>query len=80
MATEIHILMITHKYKQIKCASQETKPGRVDTKTRQVYMLSVRDQPQIQKHKHRESEGVEGIPHKWKSKENGIINTHIRQN
>ena len=48
----------------------------MDTKTRAIYVLSIRDPPQNQGHIQTESEGMEkGIPCKWKSRVscNGII-------
>ena len=52
-----------------------------DLKTRPVYMLFTRGPPQTQRNIQTESEEMgEGIPCKWKSKENWSSNTHIRQN
>ena len=39
--------------------NQKTKTGRMDTKTRPLYMLSTRDPPQNRAHKQSESEGLE---------------------
>ena len=52
----------------------------MDTKTRSLYMLPTRDPPQNNGHIQTESEGLgKDIPCKWKSKESGINNTHMRQ-
>ena len=53
----------------------------MDTKTRLIYMLSIRDPLQTQGHIQTESEGMEkDIPGKWKSKESWSSNSHIRPN
>ena len=60
------------KRKWIKCSNQKTQTGRMDTKTRPVYMLSTRDPHQTQGHTRTESEGMEkDFPCKWKTKEKG---------
>ena len=51
----------------------------MDTKTRPLYMLSIRDPPQTKGHIQTESEGLEkDISHKWRQKESRSSNTHIR--
>ena len=45
----------------------------MDTKTRQLYMLSIRDPPQNKGHIQTETEGLEkGIPCKWRPKKAGV--------
>ena len=47
------------------CPNQKTKTGRMDTKTRPIYMLYTRDLPQNKGHIQTESEGLEkDIPQK----------------
>ena len=59
--------------------NQKTKAGRMDTKTRSLYMLSTRDPPQNKGHKQTENEGLEkDIPCKLRPKESRNSNTHIR--
>ena len=53
------------KHKWVECPNQKTKTGRIDTKTRSLYMLLIRDPPQNKGHIQTESEGLEkDIPHK----------------
>ena len=47
------------KCKWVECPNQKTKTGRMDTKTRPLYMLSTRDPPQNKGHIQTESEGLE---------------------
>ena len=57
----------------------ETKTGRMDTKTRPLYMLLTRDPPQNKGHIQTESERLEkDIPRKERPKESRSGNTHIR--
>ena len=51
----------------------------MDAKIRHLYMLSTINPPETQGCAQTESEGLEkDIPCKWKSKERGSSNTHIR--
>ena len=51
----------------------------MDTKTRPLYMLPIRDPPENKGHIQIESEGLEkDISHKWRPKESKSNNTHIR--
>ena len=69
------------KCKWIKCTTQKTWTGQVDTKTRPICMLSTRDLLHTQGHLQTESKGMgEDTPYKWKSKESWNSNTHTRQN
>ena len=55
------------KCKWVECPNQKTKTGWMDTKTRPLYMLSIRDPPQNRGHIQTESEGLEkDIP--WKQR------------
>ena len=67
------------KCKWVKCSNQKTKTGRMDTKTRPLYMLSTRDPPQNKGHIQTESKGLEkDISCKWRPKESRSSNTHIK--
>ena len=51
----------------------------MDTKTRPLYMLSIRDPPQNKGHTQTEREGLEkDISCKWRPKESRISNTQIK--
>ena len=53
------------KRKWVECRNQKAKTGRMDTKTRPLYMLLTRDPPQNNGHIQTESEGLEkDIPRK----------------
>jgi len=54
-------LSINLKSKWVECPNQKTKTGRMDTKTRPLYMLSTRDSPQNRGHTQTESEGLEKV-------------------
>ena len=47
------------KHKWVERPNQKTKTGRMDTKTRPLYMLLTRDPPQNKGHIQTESEGLE---------------------
>ena len=67
------------KCKWVECPNQKAKTGRMDTKTRPLYMLLTRDPPQTKGHLQTESEGLEkDISCKWRPKESRSSNTHIR--
>ena len=76
---ESYLTIITRKCKWVECPNQKTKTGRMDTKTRPLYMLSTRDLPQNKGHIQTESTGLEkDISRKWRPKESRSSNTHIR--
>ena len=60
------ILINNHlKCKWVESPNQKTKTGRMDTKTRPLYMLLTRDPPQNKGHIQTESKGLEkDTPHK----------------
>ena len=56
---ESYLTIITRKCKWVECPNQNTKTGRMDTKTRPLYMLPTRDPPQNKGHIQTESRGLE---------------------
>ena len=69
MEKGIYILKIILNIKGLNVPTK-TQTGRMDTKIRPAYMLSIRDLLQTQGHIQTESEEMEkSIPCKWKSKE-----------
>ena len=74
-----NLSIITLNVNGLNAPNQKTKTGRMDTKTRPLYMLLSRDPPQNKEHIQTESEALEkDISHKWRPKESTSSNTHIR--
>ena len=56
---ESYLTIITRKCKWVECPNQKTKTGRMDTKTRPLYMLSIRDPLPNKGHIQTERRGLE---------------------
>ena len=65
--------IITLNVNGLHVPTKRQKTGGMDTKTRPLYMLSIRKRPQTQEHIQTESEGLEkDISCKWRPKKAGV--------